>query len=79
MLLFWTGMVKAENNHEMRQLSSDIGRPDMTILGAALFPEELDSSASKAGQPRRKVIRSLFATWLRRLRNLALGWRGGKR
>lgn len=32
-------MVKAENNHELRQFSSDFGRPTMAILKAALFPD----------------------------------------
>jgi hypothetical protein len=72
-------MVKAENNHDLRQFSSDIGRPSMTILSAALVPEEVDPSATKLVPPPRTIMASIYATLIRPLRHLVFGRKGLKR
>jgi len=64
MLCFFENrMFTAENNQELRQFSSELGRPTMTLLSAVLF---IDSGAPRASAPaaRREFgsVRSFFVT-----------------
>lgn len=56
-------MFTVENNHELRQFSSDLGRPTMTLLSAALFPETT-SQRTPAPATRRSFgsARSFYVT-----------------